>query len=341
MLFRSHAATPVTRTAVDAWLPVDQYIGGIEHAILHLLYSRFFARGMRDTGHLSVAEPFAGLFTQGMVTHESYKGLDGRWLYPEEIEKRPDGTAVLRGGDEPVTVGRVESMSKSKRNTVDPGAIIARYGADTARWFILSDNPPERDMEWSEAGAAGASRFVQRVYRLVTTNLPLTEAPETPASRKLRQATHRAIAAVTLALETFAFNVGVARIHEFANAIADAPEDAAAARAEALEMLIRLSAPMMPHLAEELWSALQPAACALVAELPWPEPDPALLAAETVTLAVQVNGKLRASIEVAVDADEETVVGQTLALANVQAALNGGTIRKHIYVPRRIVNFVV
>jgi len=336
-----HAAEPVTRAAVDGWLPVDQYIGGIEHAILHLLYSRFFTRGMRDTGHLGVAEPFAGLFTQGMVTHESYKAADGRWLYPEEVEKRPDGTAVLRGSDEPVTVGRVESMSKSKRNTVDPGAIINRYGADTARWFILSDNPPERDMEWSEAGAAGASRFVQRVYRLVTSSLPFAPASETPASRKLRQATHRAIAAVTLALETFAFNVGVARIHEFANAIAEAPEDAAAARPEALEMLVRLGAPMMPHLAEELWSMLQPSACALVAELPWPEADPALLAADTVTLAVQVLGKLRATIEVPVDADEEGIFALALAEENVQRAIEGRPIRKRIHVRGRIVNFVV
>ena len=335
------ATTPVERAAVDAWLPVDQYIGGIEHAILHLLYSRFFARGMRDTGHLAVAEPFAGLFTQGMVTHESYKAADGRWLYPEEVEKRPDGSAVLRGTEEPVTVGRVESMSKSKRNTVDPGAIIARYGADTARWFILSDNPPERDMEWSESGAAGAARFVQRVYRLVTSRAPLATAPETPAARKLRQATHRAIAAVTLALETFAFNVGVARIHEFANAIADAPDDAAAALPEALEMLVRLSAPMMPHLAEELWAHLQPASCSLVADLPWPEADPALLAAETVTLAVQVLGKLRATIEVPVDADEDSIFAAALAEENVQRAIEGRAIRKRIHVRGRIVNFVV
>jgi leucyl-tRNA synthetase len=334
------AAEPVTRAAVDAWLPVDQYIGGIEHAILHLLYSRFFSRGMRDTGHLSVAEPFAGLFTQGMVTHESYKGADGRWLYPEEVEKRADGTAVVRGGEEPVTVGRVESMSKSKRNTVDPGAIINRYGADTARWFILSDNPPERDMEWSESGAAGASRFVQRVWRLVTTSLPLAEGAETPAARKLRQATHRAIAAVTLALETFAFNVAVARIHEFANAIADAPAEAAAAKREALEALIRLASPMMPHLAEELWAAMRPGA-GLVAQLPWLEADEALVAADTLTLAVQVLGKLRATIEVPVDAEEEAIFALALAEENVQRAIEGREIRKRIHVRGRIVNFVV
>ena len=160
---------PVDRAAVDHWMPVDQYIGGIEHAILHLLYSRFFMRAMRQTGHIGVDEPFTGLFTQGMVNHESYRAADGTWLYPEEIEKQPDGTVVQRPNGAPVTVGRVEAMSKSKRNTVDPGAIIERYGADTARWFILSDNPPDRDMEWTEAGVAGAFRFTQRVFRLVET----------------------------------------------------------------------------------------------------------------------------------------------------------------------------
>ncbi len=275
-----------------------------------------------------------------MVTHESYKGMDGRWLYPEEVEKRADGTAVVRGGNEPVTVGRVESMSKSKRNTVDPGAIINRYGADTARWFILSDNPPERDMEWSESGAAGASRFVQRVWRLVMAALPLEEASQTPAAKKLRQATHRAIATVTLALETFAFNVAVARIHEFANAIAEAPPEAAAAKREALEALARLASPMMPHLAEELWATLRPGA-GLVAQLPWLEADPAMLVEDSVTLAVQVLGKLRATIEVPVDADEEAIFALALAEDNVQRAIEGRPIRKRIHVRGRIVNFVV
>ncbi|NOG70077.1 leucine--tRNA ligase [Roseicella sp. DB1501] len=349
------AGVPVTKAAVDAWLPVDQYIGGIEHAILHLLYSRFFTRGMRDTGHLAIAEPFAGLFTQGMVTHESYKSADGRWLYPEEVEfsTAADGsrTAVLKGGNAPVTIGRVEAMSKSKRNTVDPGAIIDRYGADTARWFILSDNPPERDMEWTEAGVAGAYRFSQRLYRLVAAALdglpPASSSAEgaTGAARKLRQVTHRTIAAVTEALESFAFNVAVARIHEFANAIgeADAASDTVlgAAKREALEAIARLIAPMMPHLAEELWSLLQPGETALVAELPWLEADPALMQTETVTLAVQVLGKLRGTIEVAVDADEATIFALAEAEENVQRSIAGKPIRKRIHVPGRVVNFVV
>ncbi len=345
------APVPVLREAVDAWLPVDQYIGGIEHAILHLLYSRFFTRAMRATGHASVAEPFAGLFTQGMVTHESYRGADGRWLYPEEVERGADGGALHRDTREPVTVGRVEAMSKSKRNTVDPGAIIERYGADTARWFILSDNPPERDMEWTESGVAGAHRFTQRLHRLVAgaaPNLPPpgTSPPEaTGVARRLRQTTHRSVAAVTEALETFAFNSAVARLHELANAIGmvESTNEPGmnAARREALEAVARLSAPMMPHLAEELWAMLRPGETALVAELPWLEADPALLTAETVTLAVQVLGKLRATIEVPAGADEAAILAQAEAEENVRRAIGGRPVRKRIHVPGRVVNFVV
>jgi leucyl-tRNA synthetase len=335
------AEVPVTRAAVDGWLPVDQYIGGIEHAILHLLYSRFFSRAMCETGHLAVEEPFAGLFTQGMVQHESYRGEDGRWLYPDEIEKRPDGTAVVRGSGEAVTVGRVEAMSKSKRNTVDPGAIIERYGADTARWFILSDNPPERDMEWSESGVAGAARFVQRVYRLVAGAAPAL--PQTPAEGgdALRRATHRAIAAVTEAYESFAFNVAVARLYEFANAIEGAAAAPPASRREACEALVRLVAPAMPHLAEELWAVLRPGEARLVAELPWLEPDPELLKAASMTLAVQVLGKLRATIELPAGADEAAVFAAALAEENVARSIGDRAIRKRIYVPGRVVNFVV
>jgi leucyl-tRNA synthetase len=342
------AAEPVTKGAVDGWLPVDQYIGGIEHAILHLLYSRFFSRAMKEAGHLSVDEPFAGLFTQGMVQHESYKGADGRWLYPEEVEfaQATDGTrsATVKGSTEAVTIGRVEAMSKSKRNTVDPGAIIAKYGADTARWFILSDNPPERDMEWTEAGVAGAYRFTQRVFRIVEAALPsLPPAGSAPeeTGKALRRATHRAIATVTEALETFAFNVAVARLYEFANAIEAAKDAPGGARREALEMLARLAAPMMPHLAEEVWSLLRPDDRALVAELPWPEADAALLVAESMTLAVQVLGKLRATIEVPVGASEETIFATAEAEENVQRALAGKPIKKRIHVPGRVVNLVI
>ncbi len=339
------ADTPVAREAVGHWMPVDQYIGGIEHAILHLLYSRFFTRAMKRTGHLDMEEPFAGLFTQGMVTHESYRsatGPNGTWLYPEEVVKQPDGSALHRVTGEPVVVGRVEAMSKSKRNTVDPEAIIARYGADTARWFILSDNPPERDMEWTEAGVAGAFRFTQRVYRLVETLGDAPAGEPTDADRALRRVTHRTIAAVSEALESFAFNVAVARLYEFANAIAGAGDESGvgAARHEAIETLARLIAPMMPHLAEEMYHRMHPTASTLVTDLPWPEADPDLLTAETVTIAVQVMGKLRATIVCPPNAGEQANTTAALSEPNVVRALEGKQVRKTIYVPDRIINFV-
>jgi leucyl-tRNA synthetase len=337
------AETPIVRAAVDHWLPVDQYIGGIEHAILHLLYSRFFIRALCDQGLLSAREPFAGLFTQGMVTHESYRTADGAWLYPEEVEKRGDGTTVRRTTQEPVIVGRVEKMSKSKHNTVDPGAIIARYGADTARWFVLSDNPPDRDMEWTEAGVVGAYRFTQRVWRLAEAIAarPATGAPS--PSNALWRAAHRTIQAVTEALEGFAFNVAVAKLYEFAAAISEAEKqdtDPAALR-EAMALLVRLFAPMMPHLAEEAYHLLHPATETLVADLPWPDADPALAAAQTVTIAVQIMGKLRGTIETVPDADSADVIGAAEAEPNVARLLEGRRIVKRIHVPNRIVNFVV
>ena len=348
------AAVPVDRAAVDGWLPVDQYIGGIEHAILHRLYSRFFTRAMRATGHVAVDEPFAGLFTQGMVTHESYRGADGRWLYPEEVTRTADGGAVHAGTGEPVVVGRVEAMSKSKRNTVDPGAIIARFGADTARWFILSDNPPERDMEWTESGVAGAYKFTQRAFRLVegfTETVDFAAPPETfgQAARALRRATHRAIAGITEALDSFAFNVAVARVYEFANAIGDAERAVAAgdpaglawARLEALRTLALLVAPMMPHLAEEIFARLVPDGGTLVAEQAWPQANPALTAAETVTIAVQVMGKLRGTVELPPDSDAALVLAAAEAEPNVARALEGKRVVKRVHVPNRIVNFVV
>ena len=345
-----HAAEPVTLAAAAHWMPVDQYIGGIEHAILHLLYSRFFTRALKATGHLALDEPFAGLFTQGMVTHESYRGEDGSWLYPEEVEVRADGTAVHRQTGAAVTVGRVEAMSKSRRNTVDPGAIIDRFGADTARWFILSDNPPDRDMEWTESGAAGAYRFTPRLFRLAeaVTALPgAGEVPDTfcPEARGLRRATHRAIAAVTEALESFAFNVAVARIYELANAIGDAERapdtaDLRWARQEAVEMAARLVAPMLPHLAEEILARLRPGG-ALATDLPWPEANAALAAADTVKIAVQVMGKLRGTVEVTPGAAEATVLAAAEAEPNVARALEGRRVVKRIYVANRIVNFVL
>ncbi len=338
-----HAKTPTDAAGARFWLPVDQYVGGIEHAILHLLYARFFTRAMEKTGHVAVSEPFAGLFTQGMVTHESYKDADGNWLYPDEVTKRADGAVVAADG-RAVTVGRIEKMSKSKRNTVDPGVIVERFGADAARWFVLSDNPPERDVEWTENGVLGAARFVQRIYRLAETiaREPVMDKPIafSAEAKTLRQLTHRSIAAVSEALETFAFNLGVARAYELAGAlVGESPVEPSLlwARREAVEILARLVAPMIPHVAEAMNAVLGGAG--LLAEMPWPEADPGLLVKDEVTLAVQVNGKLKATINVKLGAEAAGVVA--IAKEAVAGALKGATVVKEIYVAGRIVNFVV
>jgi leucyl-tRNA synthetase len=335
----TEAADPVSREAVDYWLPVDQYIGGIEHAILHLLYSRFFLRGMKKAGWVKLDEPFAGLFTQGMVCHETYKDGEGRWRSPGEVEKR-DGSVFLKGTDEEVVVGPSEKMSKSKKNVVAPEEIIEVYGADTIRWFMLSDTPPERDIEWTAEGAEGSWRFVQRIWRAVSEaeGLPPPGTPAQGAS-DLRRATHRAIAAVSDDLAALRFNRAVAQIYTLVNAISAAGEVDGAARREALETLIVLIGPMMPHLAEECWRALGHAT--FLATAPWPDFDPALTASDTVTVAVQVNGKLRGTIDAAKDAAEGEVEKAALALETVRRALDGKTPRRIIVVPNRIVNVVL
>jgi leucyl-tRNA synthetase len=337
--------TPVNQKAAAYWLPVDQYVGGIEHAILHLLYARFFTRAMNKMNLSPVAEPFAGLFTQGMVTHETYStgsGGNGAWLSPEEVEKR-DGKTFRKGTDEVVEVGPSVKMSKSKKNVIAPEEIIDVYGADTIRWFMLSDTPPERDIEWTDAGAEGCWRFVQRVWRLAgeAENLGPPGAAPNPAdevSRGLRQATHKAIAAVTDDLAQLRFNRAVAQIYMLANAIADGATADPATRREAVEALVLLSAPMMPHLAEECWLALGHKT--LAAETPWPKYDPALLKTDTVTIAVQVNGKRRGEVVVAQGADNKTVEAAALAEEGVMRALAGAAPKKVIVVPNRIVNIV-
>ncbi|MFM8681666.1 MAG: leucine--tRNA ligase, partial [Alphaproteobacteria bacterium] len=306
------AGAPVDKAAVDRWLPVDQYIGGVEHAILHLLYSRFFTRAMRASGHVKLDEPFAGLFTQGMVLHESYKAEDGSWLYPEEVRKNPDGTAVHATTGAKVLVGRSEIMSKSKKNVVPPAEIIASYGADTARLFMLSDSPPERDLEWTESGVEGAWRYVNRLHRLASeppVALPPPGAPRpatlSPVAEAARRATHKAIAAVTEQVEALRFNVAVAQVRTLSNtleALDGKGEGEAWALGEGLRALCHLVAPMCPHLAEEMWVAL--GGTGLLCERAWPEADPALLVDETIKVAVQVNGKLRATIDLPRDAPE-------------------------------------
>ena len=345
---------PTDRKTVDAWLPVDQYIGGIEHAILHLLYSRFFTRAMHKTGHAGIDEPFAGLFTQGMVVHETYRTKGGDWVMPAEVKVEGLGSArgaTLAATGEPIEIGSVEKMSKSKKNTVDPEDIIAAYGADTARWFMLSDSPPERDVIWTEEGVQGAWRFVQRLWRLVgeiaEVNAPAAH-PDAFGERALvvRKAAHRALANISDDIAKLRFNRCVAHIYEFANALSDAigsaetapSPDFAWALREAGDILVCLFHPMMPHLAEECWAALGHKT--LVSAEAWPQVEPALLVENTITLPVQINGKKRADVTVARDAEREDIETAVLALNAVKRALDGKHPKKVIVVPYRIVNVV-
>ncbi len=334
---------PTDPDTVDSWLPVDQYIGGIEHAILHLLYSRFFTRAMRRVDLTGVDEPFDGLFTQGMVVHETYRDQAGNWVQPSEVRIEAEGGARRAfhvKTSEPVEIGSIEKMSKSKKNTVDPDDIIASYGADTARWFMLSDSPPERDVIWTEEGVQGAWRFVQRVWRLVGEVAEAgTDGGAGPES--LRRAAHKTLSAIQEDIEGLRFNRAVARIYELANAIGSelqAGHGGSAAAREATRILVQLIAPMMPHLAEECWRVLGHKG--LVAEAAWPEVVPELLVEDTITLPVQVNGRKRADITVARDADNGTIEAAALSHEAVKRAMEGKPARKVIVVPQRIVNVV-
>jgi len=344
---------PTDPEAANGWLPVDQYIGGIEHAILHLLYSRFFVRGMRATGHLDLDEPFRGLFTQGMVVHETYRSADGSWLLPAEVRiETADGErrAVEIATGRPAEIGALEKMSKSKRNTVSPEEITDGYGADTARWFMLSDSPPERDVEWTDEGAAGTHRFLQRVWRLVAGAAgalagTVPEPARSGAAGAVSRAAHKALKAVGEDIEKLAFNRAIARIHELANTLSaplgdieGADPAMKAACREAVSILIHMLAPFMPHLAEECNAAL--GGGRLVAQAPWPHYDPELVLDSQITLPVQVNGKKRGDLTIARDADQGEVERAALELDFVQKALEGKQPRKVIVVPQRIVNVV-
>jgi leucyl-tRNA synthetase len=350
---------PTDLPAADRWLPVDQYIGGVEHAILHLLYSRFFTRAMRKTGHIGMDEPFDGLFTQGMVIHETYQKKDGSWVTPAEVKiEGADGNrrATLIATGEEIVIGPSEKMSKSKRNTVDPEDIIGTYGADTIRWYVLSDSPPERDVDWTEDRIQGAARFVQRLWRIVNEAAEIgRDAPaEKPAAfgapaMKVRKAAHGALAKVSAEIQKLQFNVCIAHIYEFANALNAAIGDVASenemtadfayAVREAATILVQLFYPMMPHLAEECWAVLGRET--LVSAESWPRIEDALLVEDAVTLPVQVNGKKRAEVTVARDAGNSAVEGAVLALDEVKKALDGKPPKKVIVVPGRIVNVVV
>ena len=351
-----HADTAFTREAADYWLPVDQYIGGIEHAVLHLLYSRFFTRALKQCGYLGIKEPFEGLLTQGMVCHQTYRDENGKWLYPDEVEITGDKSArALEGaqGGSAVTVGRSEKMSKSRKNVVDPESIIETYGADTARLFMLSDSPPDRDLDWTEAGIEGAWRYVNRLWRMVN------QAPAPPGtflaaigvtrpdalgehSQAVLKIIHRTIVAVSDDLDKFHFNRAVARIRELTNELEDlSPEEEGAdwVMRQGLEIAVCLIGPMMPHLAEELWHSLGHQT--LLADTPWPEAEADQLVEKNVTVAVQVNGKLRGTLDLPKDSDDQTAETAALALENVSAAIAGKPIRKVIIVPNRIINVVV
>jgi leucyl-tRNA synthetase len=346
---------PTTRAVVDRLMPVDQYIGGIEHAILHLLYARFFTRAMKATGHIAFDEPFAGQYAQGMVVHETYRKADGTYVTPAEVKIETVGNerhATLLATGEALAIGPIEKMSKSRKNTVDPDDIISTYGADVARWFMLSDSPPDRDVIWSDERVQGASRYVQRLWRLVNDSAEI--AKTAPAARPasfgiealaLRKAAHGALDKVSGGIERMHFNVCLAHIREFTNALADvlakggtpAPDLTWAVREAAL-ILVQLISPMMPHLAEECWQVLGQGG--LVSEAGWPQIERDLLVEDSVTLVVQVNGKKRGDVTVPRDAQNPQIEAAVLALDAVKLALGGKPVRKVIVVPMRIVNVV-
>ncbi|MEM8792695.1 MAG: leucine--tRNA ligase [Pseudomonadota bacterium] len=346
-----HAKTPTDLSDIDYWMNVDQYIGGVEHAILHLLYSRFWCRAMQRTGHLpeSAIEPFDALFTQGMVTHETYctRDSEGRpvWHAPDEVTITESREAALKTTGDAVEIGSSTKMSKSKRNVVDPETIVATYGADTARWFMLSDSPPERDVEWTAAGVEGAARFLQRVWRLAQ-EIASTQ-PEKPAefgdeAAGLRKATHRTIKGVGEDIEGFTFNKAVARLYELSNAISKSAaghDDLAYARHEAMEAMAQLMEPMVPHFAEEVWKLLGHETP--LVETPWPVADETLLTESVLVLPVQVNGKKRGEISVPVEAAKDVIEEMALTDAGIQRFMDGKSPKKVIVVPGRIVNVVI
>jgi leucyl-tRNA synthetase len=321
---------PFDKAEAEAWLPVGQYIGGIEHAILHLLYARFWTRALQKVGKIDLAEPFGALFTQGMVTHETYKSTDGAWLSPEDVKFDGDVVTTLDGA--PVTRGRIEKMSKSKKNVVDPDPMFDQYGADAVRWFMLSDSPPERDLEWSESGIEGTWRFVNRVWRLID-----GLQPGEGADKALDKSLHRAIAGIATDIEALHFNKAVAKVHGLVNDIEKAQPSAS--REHAIRTLPLLVAPMLPHLAEEAWAAL--GHDGLIAGQPWPAHDTALLVDDEVTVAVQVMGKLRDTLTVAKGTAKDSLEALALGSEKVQRAMDGASPKKIIVVPDRLVNIVI
>ena len=326
---------PFDPEVVKKWLPVTQYIGGVEHAILHLLYARFWTRALARIGKLDFAEPFESLFTQGMVTHETYKHGDGSWLSPDEVEKNGADWMVIADGSA-ATTGRVEKMSKSKKNVVDPDPIIEQYGADAVRFFMLSDSPPERDLPWSEAGIEGSWRFMNRLWRLFLSVADQKDAPQA-ADKALQRKLHQTIAGVADDVEALSFNKAVAKIFELVNLIEKSQPSTD--RTAAIKALARIVAPMVPHIAEEAWALF--GETDLIANAPWPEVDESLLVEDEVTIAIQVRGKLRDTLTAAKGSSKEHLEGLALASEKVQRSLDGAEVKKVIVVPDRLVNIVI
>jgi leucyl-tRNA synthetase len=332
----------------DMWLPVDQYIGGIEHAVLHLLYSRFFTRALKQCGYLSAKEPFAGLMTQGMVCHQTFRTENGNWVLPEHVDHRGDELVHTQTGKK-IIAGRTEKMSKSKRNVVDPEAIIGTYGADTARLFMLSDSPPDRDLDWTDSGIDGAWRYVNRTWRSVFSgekSIADCGAPKPDIlgneAQTVYQLCHKTIANVTFDLDRFHFNKAVARIREMTNAIDGLSDDGNGhswVRLFGWQTFCKLMGPMMPHLAEELWHGLGHQN--LLVNQAWPVADPALLVEDTVKIAIQVNGKLRGTVNLPKDCDQASAEQAAFAVEGLQNAIEGKSVRKIIFVANRIINVVV
>lgn len=340
---------PIDKEKAEFWLPVDQYIGGIEHAILHLLYARFFTKALRKCGYWTISEPFKNLLTQGMVCHETYRDQAGAWLSPSEVEKR-NGQYIKIADGTPVKVGRSEKMSKSKANVVPASQMVEEYGADTLRLFMLSDSPPERDIEWSEAGIEGSWKYLNKVWRLVTSHLTTIRAvksAEIPAAftekaLKLRKITHKTIFHTTEDIERFHYNRYIARIREFTNTLEEfSPQDSSELWAlhEAFHTLVLLMSPALPHLAETLWAEL--GHTDFVYNVPWPKAEAELLKKESIKLAVQVNGKMRDTLEITPDLGEEEIKRLILDLPLVKAQVQDKTLKKFIYIPGRVANVVL
>lgn len=349
-----HGKTPTDPASTNHWLPVDQYIGGIEHAILHLLYSRFFSRAMSIAGHMDIKEPFKGLFTQGMVVHETYGNKDIGWMQPSElniVEKDGKRVAYKLSDNSEVPIGSIEKMSKSKKNVVDPDDIIATYGADTARFFMLSDSPPERDVEWTDAGAEGAHRFVQRIWRLVQTWSEHVKSAEMPqdlsneTANTLRKASHKTLKAIGEDYERLGFNRAIARIYDYVNTLSSSVvikntnSEINSAMREGLSLLIQCFAPVMPHLGETCWEEL--GFEGLVSQQPWPNYIDELVKDDVITLPIQINGKKRGDLLVSPEASKQEIEDATLASDVVRKYLDGQAPKKIIVVPKRIVNVVV